>query len=1153
MRGWIATDFSIWLLSIITTAAAVAWLGISVQAGILIAVAVTLGWASYLSFLYFRKTNVSSETSKTSQPDPKSYSEAQIGSLRLGFEKTAAVLKGSNLKGPEGDDSPWFLVLGPPASGKTSLMFQTGMESHDSASYEKASAIRGTINCEWWLSKEGVFLDTAGRYVSQEKDRLEWLVFIDLLRKYRKTRAINGVLLVVDTGDIILQDAEHLRVQTNNLRTRLNELIQRLGTIFPVYLIFTKCDLVHGFTEFFENLSRHDREQMWGCTFSRGTANEAPAHKRFQGEIESLVEILESRVAGRLMAAQASEQAQNIFSFPTQVRCLQDRLVRFVEQLFQSSAFHENPIFRGFYFTSSVQSGSSIDLALSEIAKSAGIELGRSSGEKALKEPRSFFIKNLFYEVIFKDGALAGPSFSTTKQRRMIGTLLFATSILLSSVSIGWFAHSFLKNKELTEQLLATGKATVLINSRGLRHFSKNVKSLEELRVRLDQLTEYSSKGVPLVMSAGLYPGNELLGPAEELYWQLFSSLYLNETQTAIESELRHFISGPPISQANDSDRFYSLLKLYLMMAVPSHFNRHYAVEHLQRLWDEFLLNQYGSEVPRDLSSEVHAQISRYVDLVNDQRVPFETIDRQLVGHTQEALRKVPLSARYFARIKRDSTIFQDNAPKTEPYTLERALAGQRQILFANKLSIPSLFTAEGWKLAFPLALEKVLNDAGSEGWVLNVEEVPHKEMRTAVEILYLDEYAQHWRQFVQQTRILPAENLPDILNRLEILSRKNSQLVVLLRDIDRNTWLSNALEDAANKLVGVISNDKIERRVNRNAVQTVFESFHEFVATSTGDAKESGLDRYMSELGKAASALTVLTAAAQDSKDTKDLRQARLNTEVLLHQLDKDIREDLRPLLIQPFLAAQATASKGEIEGLNQSVKQELAKRCVQTVASKYPFKKGVQASEDVPFSDLAAYFHPQVGSFWKFYQAKLQPAVQEENGRWVIKTSDLPIAPGFLDILHHTDLITQSLFGKGSPEPRVSFDIRPNGVPGIDEIRLKVDGRDLLYRNEKEEWYQFVWPGSSDNAGANVEVVFSGGKELLTLKFEGRWGFFKLLDAGRVIQMSPTEYIVEWTIAPVGGTPAKVKFDLRTDSAKNPFVPGLFSKFRCPTQVGL
>ena len=214
---------------------------------------------------------------------------------------------------------------------------------------------------------------------------------------------------------------------------------------------------------------------------------------------------------------------------------------------------------------------------------------------------------------------------------------------------------------------------------------------MEELRARLDELTGYKANGVPVSMSAGLYRGNELLPPTEELYFHLFNSLYLSQTQTAIEAELRHFVSAPPIRQAsnNDSERFYSLLKLYLMMAAPSHLDRHYAVEHLKRLWDELLFNQYGSEVPRDLSSEVHAQIGRYVDLVDDQRVPLETIDRQLVGRTQEALRRIPLAVRYFARIKRDAAILQEKTRKGEPYTLERALAGQRQILFANKLSIP--------------------------------------------------------------------------------------------------------------------------------------------------------------------------------------------------------------------------------------------------------------------------------------------------------------------------------------------------------------------------------------------------------------------------------------------------------------------------------
>ena len=143
--------------------------------------------------------------------------------------------------------------------------------------------------------------------------------------------------------------------------------------------------------------------------------------------------------------------------------------------------------------------------------------------------------------------------------------------------------------------------------------------------------------------------------------------------------------------------------------------------------------------------------------------------------------------------------------------------------------------------------------------------------------------------------------------------------------------------------------------------------------------------------------------------------------------------------------------------------------------------------------------------------------------------------------------------IFAKGHPEPRVSFDIRPNGVPEVDEIRLRIDGRDLLYRNEKEEWHQFIWPGPSETAGAAVQVLLSGGKEPLRLSFDGRWGLFKLLDAGRVQQVRPSEYVVEWTLMRGDGIPLKIQFDLRTEGAKNPFVPGLFAKFRCPSQVGL
>ncbi|WP_164107763.1 type VI secretion protein IcmF/TssM N-terminal domain-containing protein, partial [Serratia marcescens] len=51
------------------------------------------------------------------------------------------------------------------------------------------------------------------------------------------------------------------------IRKRLLELHEHLKVDFPVYAVFTKADLVAGFTEFFGQLSEADRQMVWGHTF----------------------------------------------------------------------------------------------------------------------------------------------------------------------------------------------------------------------------------------------------------------------------------------------------------------------------------------------------------------------------------------------------------------------------------------------------------------------------------------------------------------------------------------------------------------------------------------------------------------------------------------------------------------------------------------------------------------------------------------------------------------------------------------------------------------------------------------------------------------------------------------------------------------------
>src|SRR5690606_18103481 len=98
-------------------------------------------------------------------------------------------------------------------------------------------------------------------------DRAAWLGFLDLLKKYRRRRPINGVLVALSVADLLLQSESERRAHAAAIKARIAELYEHFGLRFPIYLLLTKCDLVAGFEAFFDDLRRGEREQVWGFTF----------------------------------------------------------------------------------------------------------------------------------------------------------------------------------------------------------------------------------------------------------------------------------------------------------------------------------------------------------------------------------------------------------------------------------------------------------------------------------------------------------------------------------------------------------------------------------------------------------------------------------------------------------------------------------------------------------------------------------------------------------------------------------------------------------------------------------------------------------------------------------------------------------------------
>ena len=201
---------------------------------------------------------------------PPSAGEEAVAAVGAKFREVMGELKRRKLGGRRFlRELPWYVIVGPPATGKTTALRQSGLNFPIDLN-DDLSGVGGTRNCDWFFSEHAVLIDTAGRYTEQESapdaDAAEWLGFLDLLKKHRGRRALNGVIVALAV-DALWDGDEAIRAHARRIRRRLAEINERLEIRLPVYLMLTKADLIRGFEPFFGNLTTAAREQVWGTTF----------------------------------------------------------------------------------------------------------------------------------------------------------------------------------------------------------------------------------------------------------------------------------------------------------------------------------------------------------------------------------------------------------------------------------------------------------------------------------------------------------------------------------------------------------------------------------------------------------------------------------------------------------------------------------------------------------------------------------------------------------------------------------------------------------------------------------------------------------------------------------------------------------------------
>ena len=649
---------------------------------------------------------------------------------------------------------PWYIFIGPPGSGKTTALLNSGLKFPlaDRIGEQPVRGIAGTRNCDWWFTDEAVMIDTAGRYVTQDShaqiDAREWQEFMALLRRYRPRQPINGALVTVSVADLLQLSAAEREDQAAAVRNRVQELLKTLDTRFPVYLLVTKADLLPGFMEFFGDLGREEREQVWGTTFDFSEKQPVvPSAALFQARFDELVERIAALVPERLQRERDVNRRALIYGFAHQLATIRAALMDFIGNAFPQSTLTGKVFVRGFYLTSGTQEGNPIDRVMGALARQFG--LSQQLLPSAKPSGKSFFLTRLLHGVIFPEAPIAG---TNLKYERRIGRIRWGAALGATAVALlafaGW-TTSYLNNRQYVQAV--KDKAGELgrdhVARAACRRTSGRCCPSTGRWPASPPPTRSIRRDPRLSHSLGLFQGEKLDEAATLAYHRVLAQTLAPALAQRLAWVLRQGAPNPELQ--------YETLKTYVMLASPEHLDRD-AVKG----WVAFDLETNRGA---DLSVDERRELLGHIDALLSRNALQESIeiDQPLLARTRAALAATPFPQRVYRRLVR-----QGVGGQFPSFRIDSAGGPSAALVFQRRSGrplsegVPGLYTYDGYHKGFAQAVDAVISDlAGEEVWVLGIADSANARraadpqgrgaLADEVKRLYLRDYATTWEQFV--------------------------------------------------------------------------------------------------------------------------------------------------------------------------------------------------------------------------------------------------------------------------------------------------------------------------------------------------------------------------------------------------------------------
>ncbi|VAW91010.1 IcmF-related protein [hydrothermal vent metagenome] len=1053
---------------------------------------------------------------------------------------------------------PWYIIIGPPGSGKTTALIKSSLDFPLAEQFGKGAlqGVGGTRNCDWWFTNEAVLIDTAGRYTTQDSHRVvdssAWEGFLNLLKKNRRRRPINGAIIAISLHDLLFQTEEERILHAKTIRMRIDELMGKLEIRFPIYLMFTKTDMVSGFSEYFEDLAKDEREQVWGISLPNAPhASDGPDFNFLNEEFSKLIERLYDRVLWRVQQETDVKRRTAIQGFPQQMENLKFIIDSFVTQTFVKNRYHFQPYLRGVYFTSGTQDGTSIDRLMTSV--SANFGFARDAAQSALQQGKSFFLGRLFRDVIFPESELVGSNRRYETIFRWVQNVSYASIAAIGiTLFVVWLGS--ITRHEMFMSEVSGYVAEFKAENKRLVTWKKDLRSvLPSLNVLAKASVVYDQEEHPWLSSMGLYDGNVDLA-ADNAYAEQLKTLLLPR----LINELELFIK-----QGHRGGDLYNTFRTYMMFSKTEHLNKGMVVDWFKANWS------------KRLQGEATARKQLEQHLVNLLALDINKVklNNSLVAQTRSLLLRVPVSKRVYSRI-RTNPDYSQTVDLLNQFGMSVRAAYKVDNQTSRALTIPFLFTYEGYRTIDFSVDSPVISNIVNERWVLEDGKTARvdfikedlADISKKVKEHYLADYATTWRNVLSALDISGFSNLKqanDVLTNFT--DPVYSPLLSVLQVSKENTQLTAPLLSnlAGDKLDG--GKAKVSLLANKNFGNKVDRQFREInKLLRESDKQPAAIAGVILKIQQLRDFIGEVSLSPDPSKKSFDIAKARYangggNAITSLRLYAKSTPQPVKRWLISLADESWKVILKSAHQHINSEWKSKVHSAYVEGLAGRYPLRKS--SSNELAIYDFSEFFKPK-GTMDNFYIEFVKPFINTRRG-WtnrVVDNYSLGLSKKTIAQIRKAQRIKNIFFRKNPETPSIRFQLKPY-LLGKNNARftLEVGDKRIVYNHGPKFWKTLTWNGADENTRARL--IFEDLNEQLHIKvYEGNWAWFRLQDQSRLTKTRQSNtYFVNYSVPKkaqadgykVAKNEHNITFQIKAKSVNNPFSSNLLRTFKCSERI--